>query len=102
MGYNSSKDVPTSQQLLVLLEAVYHHHTLEEKSVKEAARRLTTDDDVKALSQICCLYLDSMRKHFIGGLSDDVTIVLADILQHKYGLKELYLKFSGTGDIGVI
>ena len=44
-------------------------------------------------------------KHFIisiGGLTDDVTTDLADFLQRKYGLKELNLRFSGTGDIGVI
>ncbi|CAI8003661.1 NACHT, LRR and PYD domains-containing protein 3 [Geodia barretti] len=103
--FDYSSDAPTSQHLLELLETVYHHHTLEEKSVKEAACRLTTDDDVKALSQICSLYLDSMRTDFIesvGGLTDDGTIVLAEFLQHKYSLEELDLDFSGTSDIGVV
>ena len=91
---------PTSQQLLELLETVYHHHTLEEKSVKEAACRVTTDDDVKALSQICSSYLDSMTTDYIkyvGELTVDGTIVLAEILQHKYRSRELKLYASKNG-----
>ena len=91
---------PTSQQLLELLETVYYHHTLEEKSVKEAACRVTTDDDVKALSQICSSYFDSMRRDFIryvGELTDDGTTVLAEILQHKYRSRELKLDASKNG-----
>ena len=68
--------------------------------MKEAACRLTTDDDVKALSQICSSYFDSMRTDFIisvGGLTDDGTIVLAGILQHKYEMD-----FSGVSNIGVV
>ena len=90
----NAEGVPTSHQLLELLEAVYHHHTLEEKSVVEAACRLTTDDDLKALSQIFSSYFDSMRTDFIkyvGELTDDGTTVLAEILEHKYRSRDLYL-----------
>jgi hypothetical protein len=98
----NAEGVPTSQQLLELLEAVYHHHTLEEKSVKEAACRLATDDDVKALSKICSLYFNSMRKaliEYIGEVTDDGTIVLAEILQHKYGSRDLDLRGSSKNGL---
>ena len=98
--YRNSEKAPTSQTLLELLETVYHHRTLEEKSVKEAACRVTTDDDVKALSLICSSYLDSMTTDYIkyvGELTVDGTIVLAEILQHKYRSRELKLDASKNG-----
>ena len=52
------------------------------------------------MSQICSSYFDSRRAYFIrsvGGLIDDGTIVLAEILQHKYRLD-----FSDVSNIGVV
>ena len=71
--------------------------------MKEAACRLT-DDDVKALSQICSSYFDSMRTEFIeyvGGLTDDGTTVLAEILQRKYRSRELFLHVRDTSIISL-
>ena len=92
-------------KLLELVQAIDHHPTLQEKAVKELACRVTTDVDVNALSQLCSIDFVSMRIDFIkyiGGLSDDGVVVLAEILQHKYGSRELNLSHSGTSDDGTV
>ena len=95
-----------AHKLLELVQTIDHHPTLQEKSVKELGGcRVTTDVDVHALSQLCSKYYDSMRTNFIryvGELSDDGVIVLADILQHKYGSRELNLSDGGTSDDGTV
>ena len=93
------------QKLLELLETVDNHPTLQEKSVKDLGCRLlvTTDVDVNALSQLCSTYCDSMRTSligYVGGLSDDGVVVLAEFLQHKCGSRELDLSDSRTSDDG--
>ena len=96
-------------KLLELLQIVDNHPTLQEKSVKELGCRVTTDVDVNALSQLCSEYYDSMRTDFItdfiksvGGLSDDGIVVLAEILQHKYGTRKLDLSNGRTSDDGTV
>ena len=95
----------STHKLLELVQTIDHHPTLQEKSVKELACRLTTDGDFNALSQLCSMDFVSMRIDFIrsvGGLSDDGVVVLAEILQHKYGSRELNLYLSGTSDDGTV
>ena len=102
MAGNASE---SAHKLLELVQTIDHHPTLQEKSVKGLGCRVTTDVDVNALSQLCSKYCDSMRTEFIqyvGGLSDDGVVVLADILQHKYGSRELNLNYSGTSDDGTV
>ena len=102
----SIRSLTTSpQKLLELLLTMDHHPTLEEKSVKNLGCRLITDVDVNALSQLRSKYCDSMRTDFIkyiGGLSDDGVVGLADFLQHKYGSRELNLSSGGTSDDGTV
>ena len=93
------------QKLLELLQTIDHHPTLQEKSVNNLGCRVTTDVDVNALSQLCSEYCDSMRTGFIryvGGLSDDGVVVLAEFFQHKCGSRELDLSDSGTSDDGTV
>ena len=93
------------RKLLELLQTIDHHPTLQEKSVKNLGCRLTFDVDVNALSQLRFHYCDSMRTDFIkyiGGLSDDGVVVLAEFLQHKYGSKGLNLDNGGTCDDGTV
>ena len=95
----------SAHKLLELLQTLDHHPTLQEKSVKELGCKLTTDVDVNVLSQLCSSYCDSIRTGFIkyiGGLSDDGVVVLAEFLQHKYGSRELDLTFGGTSNDGTI
>ena len=95
----------SAHKLLELLQTIDHHPTLQEKSIKGLACRVTTDVDVNALSQLCSKYCDSMRTEFIryvGGISDDRIVVLAEILQHKYGSRELDLSNGGTSDDGTV
>ena len=95
----------SAHKLLELFQTIDHHHTLQEKSVKYLGCRVTTDVDVNALSQLCSKYCDSMRSNFIkyvGGLSNDGVVVLAEILQHKYGSRELDLRDGGTSDDGTV
>ena len=102
MAWNASE---SAHKLLELVQTIDHHPTLQEKSVKGLGCRVTTDVDVKALSQLCSKYCDSMRTEFIsyvGGLSDDGVVVLAEILQHKYGSRELNLSYGGTSDDGTV
>ena len=93
------------QKLLELLQIVDNHPTLQEKSVKGLGCRLTTDVDVNTLSQLCCKSCDSLKTDFIrsvGGLTDDGVVILAEILQHKYGSRKLDLNNSGTSDDGTV
>ena len=102
MAVNASE---SAHKLLELVQTIDHHPTLQEKSVKGLAYRVTTDVDVHALSQLCSIDFVSMRTDFIkyvGGLSDNGVVVLAEILQHKYGSRELDLDGSGTSDDGVV
>ena len=95
----------SAHKLLELVQTLDHHPTLQEKSVKELAYRVTTDVDVHALSQLCSIDFVSMRTEFIsyiGGLSDDGVVVLAEILQHKYGSMKLNLSNGGTNDDGTV
>ena len=95
----------SAHKLLELLQTIDHHPTLQEKSVKGLACRVTTDVDVNALSQLLSKYCDSMRTDFIkyvGGLSDDGVVVLAEILQHKYRSRVLDLDNGGTSDDGTV
>ena len=95
----------SAHKLLELVQTIDHHPTLQEKSIKELGCRVTTDVDVNALSQLCSKYCDSMRTDFIkyvGELSDDGVVVLAEILQHKYGLRALNLSRGGTSDDGTV
>ena len=95
----------SAHKLLELLQTIDYHPTLQEKSVKELGCRVTTDVDVNALSQLCSKYCDSMRAEFIkyvGGLSDDGVVVLAEILQHKYESRKLNLSDGGTSDDGTV
>ena len=95
----------SAHKLLELVQTIDHHPTLQEKSVKELACRVTTDVDVNALSQLCSKYCDSMRAEFIkyvGGLSDDGVVVLAEFLQHKYESRKLNLSDGGTSDDGTV
>ena len=95
----------SAHKLLELLQTIDHHPTLQEKAVKELACRVTTDVDVNALSQLCSKYCDSMRTKFIsylGGLSDDGVVILAECLQHKYGSRVLDLHDGGTSDDGTV
>ena len=95
----------SAHKLLELMQAIDHHPTLQEKSVKGLACEVTTDVDVNALSQLCSKYCDSMMTDFIsylGGLSDDGVVVLAEFLQHKYGSRELKLSHGGTSDDGTV
>ena len=96
----------SAQKVLELLQTLDHHPTLQEKSVKELACRVTADVDINALSQLCSkYYCDSTRIDFIrylGGLSDDGVVVLAEILQHKYGSRELDLSCGKTNDDGTV
>ena len=93
-------------KLLELIQTIDHHPTLQEKSVKELGGcRVTTDVDVNALSQLCSIDFVSMRTDFIryvGGLTDDGVVILAEILQHKYGSRELDLNSGGTSDDGTV
>ena len=102
----SIKSLTTSpHKLLELMQTIDHHPTLQEKSVKGLACRITTDVDVNGLSQLCSKYCDSMSKDsisYLGGLSDDGVVVLAEILQHKYGSRELNLSCGGTSDDGTV
>ena len=95
----------SAHKLRELMQTIDHHPTLQEKSVRGLACRVTTDVDVDALSQLCSKYFVSMRTDFIryvGGLSDDGVVVLAEILQHKYGSNELRLCSGGTSDDGTV
>ena len=95
----------SAHKLLELLQTIDHHPTLQEKSVKCLECRVTTDVDVNALSQLCSKYCASMRKNcicYLGGLSDDGVVVLAEFLQHKYGSRELDLSNGGTSDDGTV
>ena len=95
----------SAHKLLELLQTVDHHPTLQEKSIKGLGCRLTIDVDVNALSQLCSEYCDSMKTDFIqyvGGLSDDGVGVLAEILQHKCGSRELDLSGGETSDDGTV
>ena len=101
MAGNASE---SAHKLLELMQTIDHHPTLQEKSIWHLACRVTTDVDVNALSQLCSIDFVSMRTEFIryvGGLSDDGVVVLADILQHKYGSRELDLD-NGTSDDGTV
>ena len=102
MAWNASE---SAHKLLELMQAIDHHPTLQEKSVTGLGCRLTTDVDVNALSQLCSIDFVSMRTDFIryvGGLSDDGVVVLTEILQHKYGSRELDLSSGGTSDDGTV
>ena len=95
------------QKLLELLQIVDHHPILQKKSITGLGCSVTTeaDVDVNILSQLCSTYCDSMRTGFIGyvgRLSDDGVVVLAEILQYKHGSRELDLDSSGTSDDGTV
>ena len=93
------------QRLLELLQTVDNHPTLQEKSVKYLGCRVTTDVDISALSQLCSKYCDSMRTDFIsylGGLSDDGVVVLAEFLQQIYGSRKLVLGYGEINDDGTV
>ena len=95
----------SAHKLLELVQTIDHHPTLREISVKVLPCRVTTNVDVNALSQLCSKYCDSMSTDFIsylGGLSDDGVVVLAEFLQHKYGSRELNLNNSVTSDDGTV
>ena len=95
----------SAHKLLELVQTLDHHPTLQEKSVKGLECTVTTDVDVNALSQLCSNNFVSMSTHFIkyvGGLSDDGVVVLAEILQHKYRSGELNLSRGGTSDDGTV
>ena len=95
----------SAQKQLDLLQTIDHHPTLQEKSVKQLICRITTDVDVHALNQLCSTYFDSLSTNFIqyvGGLSDNGVVVLAEILQHKYGSRKVDLRSSETSDDGII
>ena len=102
----SIRSLTTSpHKLLELLQTIDHHPTLQEKSVKNLGCRLTIDVDVNALSQLRSKYCDAMRTDvikYIGGLSDDGVVVLAEFLQNKYGSRELNLSSGGTSDDGTV
>ena len=95
-----------AHKLLELVQTIDHHPTLQEKAVKELGRfKVTNDVEVNALSQLCSKEFVSIRKNFIsylGGLSDDGVVVLAEIFQHKYGSRELNLSGGGTSDDGTV
>ena len=99
--------IATASIILEFLNTIYHHPTLQEKSLnlKEWACKVTADADVNALSQLCfSSYQVSMRNDFIkyiGQLSDEGAIVLAEILKHKYRLLNLNLSHGGTSNDGV-
>ena len=98
----------SAEKLLEFLNTIYHHPTLQEKSLNlsKLACEVADDADVNALSQLySSSYQVSMSNEFIkyiGGLSDDGTIVLAEILQHKYALQTLDLSHGGTSNDGVM
>ena len=95
----------SAHSLLDLLHTVYNHPTLQEKSLTQCACTLSTDTDVNALRKIYSSYLNSMRRDtikYIGGLSDDGTVDLAEVLQHNYRSKELFLNYCRMSDDGVI
>ena len=95
-----------AHKLLELVQTIDHHPTLQEKAMKELGRfEITNDVEVNALSQLCSKEFVSMSSDFIrylGGLSDDGVVVLAEILQHKYGSRELNLDDSATSDDGTV
>ena len=100
MAQNSSE---SAHKLLESLQTIDHHPTLQEKSVRNLACKVTTDIDVNALSELYSKYYDSMRTNFIryvGGLSDDEVVVLAEFLKHEYGSRELDISNSETSDDG--
>ena len=103
MAVNASE---SAQKLLDLVQTIDHHSTLQEKAVKELRRfKVTNDVEVNVLSQLCSKEFVSMRADFIayvGGLSDNRVVVLAEILQHKYGSRELDLSEGGTSDDGTV
>ena len=95
------------QKLLELLQIVDHHPILQEKSITGLGCSVSTeaDVDVNILSQLHSKEFVSMRTDFIkyvGGLSDDGVVVLAEFLQHKYGSRELVLGNGGTSDDGTV
>ena len=93
-------------KLLELVQTIDHYPNIIEKSVNGLKRyRITNDEDVNALSQICSKDFVLMSTEFIqyvGGLSDDGVVVLADILRHKYGSRELDLSGGRTSDDGTV
>ena len=105
---SSSSSTASASKLLQFLMTVYHHPTVREKSLNlgELACKVTTDADVNALNQLCSSsYQVSMSNdyiEYIGGLSDEGEIVLAEILQHKYTSQILYLSHGGTTNDGII
>ena len=105
---SSSSSLTAIAPYIPFLNTVYHHPTLQEKSLNlgELACNITDDADVNALSQLCSSsYQVPMSKEFIkyiGGLSDNGTIVLAEIFQNHYRLQSLELSHGGTSNDGVI
>ena len=93
----------SAHKLLELFQTIDHHPTLQEKSVRELRCRVTTVVDVHALSQLYPKYsirTDLIR--YLGGLSDDGVVALAEFLQHKYRSGELNVSRGETSDDGTV